>query len=106
MQKGQVVGGLDYGLINADGNFVPQVVYLLRTSDEDECDVLVTETGRAPNVLLEFETACDKYDWLNAVVAYGLATRTEEGVSVAVWQVSFVSSSLALPAVDAVPVND
>lgn len=81
-----MVGGLDSGLVDADGHFNPEVVYLLQT--KDACDVLVRETGHAPNVFLLFETACDKYDWLNDVVAYGLAAQVAGGISVEVFEVS------------------
>lgn len=50
--------------------------------------MLVRETGHAPNVFLLFETACDKYDWLNGVVAYGLAAQVTGGISVEVFKVS------------------
>lgn len=50
--------------------------------------MLVRETGHAPNVFLLFETACDKYDWLNDVVAYGLAAQVTGGISVEVFKVS------------------
>lgn len=61
-------------------------MYLLQTSDD--CNILVTEKGHAPNLFLEFETACDEYDWINSVVAYGIATQNPGGVSVMVWKVS------------------
>lgn len=80
------MGGLDYGLVDGDGYFNPDVVYLLQTSDA--CDILVREKGHAPNVGLLFETACDKYDWLNGVVAYGLAAPMAGGISVEVFKVS------------------
>ncbi|KAJ4394761.1 hypothetical protein N0V93_003981 [Gnomoniopsis smithogilvyi] len=83
--QGKVVGGLDHGLVDADGYFDPNVVYLLQTSDA--CNILVREKGHAPNVLLLFETACDKYDWLNGVVAYGLAAQVTGGISVEVFKV-------------------
>lgn len=83
---GQVLGGLDYGLTDADGNFNPDVVYLLQTSSG--CDILVREKGHAPNVFMLFETACDDYDWMNGVVAYGKAARVAGGISMDVWKVS------------------
>lgn len=79
--------------MDGDGHFNPDVVYLLQTSDA--CNVLVRETGHAPNVFLLFETACDKYDWLNDVIAYGLAAQVAGGVSVEVFRVSNVVSLLA-----------
>lgn len=88
---GKVVGGLDSGLVDADGYFNPDVVYLLQTSDA--CNILVREKGHAPNVFLLFETACDKYDWLNGVVAYGLAAQVTGGISVEVFEVSDLSGS-------------
>lgn len=50
--------------------------------------MLVRETGHAPNVFLLFETACGEYDWLNDVVAYGLAAQVAGGVAVDVFKVS------------------
>ncbi|KAJ4414722.1 hypothetical protein N0V82_007774 [Gnomoniopsis sp. IMI 355080] len=83
--QGTIVGGLDYGLVDGDGYFNPDVVYLLQTSDA--CDILVHGTGHVPNVLVLFETACAKYDWLNGVVAYGLAAPVAGGISTQVFKV-------------------
>ncbi|PSR75490.1 hypothetical protein BD289DRAFT_334983, partial [Coniella lustricola] len=78
--------GLDSGLGDADGHFNPDVVYLLQT--DDGATVLVREQGHAPNVVLLFETASGgAYDWLNGVVAYGLAAQNGDQVSVDVWKV-------------------
>lgn len=75
-------------MTDAQGYFDPDVVYLLQTSDASPCDILVREKGHAPNVFLLFETSCDKYDYLNGVVAYGLAGQVTGGISVAVFSVS------------------
>ncbi|KAJ0114557.1 hypothetical protein J7T55_004801 [Diaporthe amygdali] len=78
-------GGGDAGLVDANGAFNPDVVYVLQTSDG--CNILVREKGHAPNLLLLFETGSDKYDWLNSVVAYGKGSQSQSGVSLDVWQV-------------------
>lgn len=83
---GKVVSGLDYGLTDAQNYFNPDVVYLLETVDA--CNIFVREKGHAPNVMMLFETACDAYDYLNGVVAYGLAAQVTGGVSVQVFQVN------------------
>lgn len=85
---GKVINGVDYGMTDAKGYFDPDVVYLLQTSDASPCDILVREKGHAPNVFLLFETACDKYEYLNGVVAYGLAAEVTGGISVEVFSVS------------------
>lgn len=79
-------GGVDWGLVDANGGFSPDVVYVLQTHDGG--NILVRERGHAPNLFLLFETGSDKHDWLNSVVAYGLGVQTKDGVSLNVWQVS------------------
>ena len=79
-------GGGDAGLVDANGSFNPDVVYVLQTNDG--CNILVREKGHAPNLLLLFETGSDEYDWLNSVVAYGQGVQSQGGVSLNVWQVS------------------
>lgn len=87
---GKVVGGLDSGVIDSEKHFTPDVVMLLQTNDG--VDILVRETGRAPNVFQLFETSSNattnKYDYLNDVVAYGKAAQVTGGVVVDVWKVS------------------
>jgi hypothetical protein len=58
--------------------------------------VLVFEKGHAPNVHILFETSSDKYAWLNSAVAYATGGQTARGVSIDVWQVSFLTLSLSL----------
>lgn len=80
-------GGGDAALVDGNGSFNPDVVYVLQTHDGG--NILVREKGHAPNLLLLFETGSDEYDWLNSVVAYGQGSQTPEGgVSLNVWQVS------------------
>lgn len=74
--------------MDGDGHFNPEVVYLFQTSDG--CDVLARGTGHVPNVFILFETACEKYDWLNNVVSYGLAAPVADGIKVEVFEVSDV----------------
>ncbi|KAF3765177.1 hypothetical protein M406DRAFT_70325, partial [Cryphonectria parasitica EP155] len=83
--EGTVIGGLDIGMQDTNGEFNPNVVALLQTSDG--CTILARETGHSPNVFLTFETACSAYNYLNYVVAYGYVARVDtEEVSVEVWQ--------------------
>lgn len=86
---GNVIGGVDFGLTDGQKYFDPDVVYLLQTSDA--CDILVREKGHAPNVFMLFETSCDQYDYLNGVVAYGLAAQVAGGISVEVFRVSLIT---------------
>lgn len=80
-------GGGDAALVDANGSFNPDVVYVLQTHDGG--NILVRERGHAPNLLLLFETGSDEYDWLNSVVAYGQGLQVPGGgVSLNVWQVS------------------
>lgn len=79
-------GGGDAALVDGNGSFNPDVVYVLQTHDGG--NILVREKGHAPNLLLLFETGSDDYDWLNSVVAYGQGSQTQAGVSLNVWQVS------------------
>ena len=50
--------------------------------------MLVFEKGHAPNVHVLFETASEKYAWLNSAVAYASGGPFEGGVALDVWQVS------------------
>ncbi|KAL2292757.1 hypothetical protein FJTKL_07829 [Diaporthe vaccinii] len=77
-------GGGDAALVDGNGSFNPDVVYVLQTHDGG--NILVREKGHAPNLLLLFETGSDDYDWLNSVVAYGQGSQTQAGVSLNVWQ--------------------
>lgn len=72
--------------MGGNGDFSPDVAYVLETHDGD--NILVRQRGRAPNVFSLFETGSDEYDWLNLVVAYGKATVIDTGVSLDLWQVS------------------
>lgn len=85
-----MVGGSDSGAFDSEDHFTPDVVLVLQT--HDGVNILVRETGRAPNVFQLFETSSNattnKYDYLNDVVAYGKAAQTATGVVVEVWKVS------------------
>lgn len=83
---GKVGTGMDWGLTSAKGVFSPDALYTLHT--DDNATVLVTEKGHAPGVQVLFETASDKYAWLNSAVAYGSGTPTANGIALDVWQVS------------------
>ncbi|KUI55874.1 UPF0311 protein YveG [Cytospora mali] len=84
-------GGADWGITGSNGDFNPDVAYVLETHDGS--NILVRQRGRAPNVFSLFETGSDKYDWLNWVVAYGKATSvTETQVSLDIWQVGTIQS--------------
>ncbi|ROW16612.1 hypothetical protein VPNG_01614 [Cytospora leucostoma] len=83
--EGKVVpGGADWGLVGSNGVFNPDVSYVLETQDGD--NIFVRQRGRAPNVFSLFDTGSEEYAWLNLVVAYGVATVLEDGVSVDLWQ--------------------
>lgn len=82
---GTVISGVDFGLTDGQKFFDPDVVYLLQTSDA--CEILVREKGHAPNVVMLFETSCSQYNYLNGVVAYGLAAPIQGGVSAQVFSV-------------------
>jgi hypothetical protein len=67
--------------------FSPDALYTLHT--DDNATVLVFEKGHAPNVHVLFETASEKYAWLNSAVAYAGGGPNEVGIGLDVWQVSF-----------------
>lgn len=72
---------------------------MLVLQTHDGVNILVRETGRAPNVFQLFETSSNattnKYDYLNDVVAYGKAVQTATGIIVDVWKVSEVDLNIA-----------
>lgn len=86
LQGNVAPGGADWGIVGGNGDFSPDVAYVLETHDGG--NILVRQRGRAPNVFSLFETGSDEYDWLNLVVAYGKATVIDTGVSLDLWQVS------------------
>ncbi|AEO68336.1 uncharacterized protein THITE_2117814 [Thermothielavioides terrestris NRRL 8126] len=83
---------MDWGLTSAGGIFSPDALYTLQT--DDNATVLVFERGHAPDVQVLFETASDKYAWLNRAVAYASGAPTADGIALDVWQVSLVFVSL------------
>jgi hypothetical protein len=83
---GKVGTGLDWGLTDAKGVFSPDALYTLHT--DDNATVLVFEKGHAPNVHILFETASEKYAWLNSAVAYATGGPNDKGIGLDVWQVS------------------
>jgi hypothetical protein len=74
-------------LTDSKGVFSPDALYTLHT--DDNATVLVFEKGHAPNVHVLFETASEKYAWLNSAVAYAGGGPNEVGIGLDVWQVSF-----------------
>lgn len=66
-------------------------MYALQTTDN--ATIAVFERGFAPHVHILFETASEKYAWLNKAVAYAGGGPAEGGVSLDVWQVSFSPGS-------------
>jgi len=83
--SGKVIGGMDWGLTNNKGVFSPDAIYVLQT--QDNATIAVFEKGYAPNVHILFETASEKYKWLNPVVAYAGGGPFEGGVALDVWQI-------------------
>ncbi|ROW04553.1 hypothetical protein VMCG_05035 [Cytospora schulzeri] len=92
--KGNVAsGGADWGIVGSNGDFSPDVAYVLETHNGS--NILVRQRGRAPNVFSLFETGSDEYGWLNLVVAYGEATSvTGTGVSLDLWQVGTYAGTM------------
>ncbi|CAK7218001.1 hypothetical protein SCUCBS95973_003342 [Sporothrix curviconia] len=84
--SGNVTTGLDWGLTDSKGTFSPQAVYVLETTDGAR--IMVTESGRVPNVNLQFDTGSANYSWLNTAVAYASGGPTAAGVSLTVWQIT------------------
>ncbi|KAK0750085.1 hypothetical protein B0T18DRAFT_389567 [Schizothecium vesticola] len=75
--SGKVTGGLDWGLTDTKGVFSPDAVYALQTTDN--ATIAVFERGFAPHVHVLFETASEKYAWLNKAVAYAGGGPAEGG---------------------------
>ncbi|KAK4038340.1 hypothetical protein C8A01DRAFT_48040 [Parachaetomium inaequale] len=88
--SGKVGTGLDWGLTDKQGVFSPDALYTLHT--DDNATVLVFEKGHAPNVHVLFETASEKYAWLNSAVAYASGGPFEGGVALDVWQPGYLGS--------------
>ena len=65
---GKVTVGTDWGLTDNRGVFAPDAIFAFETDDKQT--IFVTEKGRVPNMHMLFETASEKYDWLNNAVAY------------------------------------
>lgn len=85
--------GLDWGLTDASGTFSPDAIYVLQTSDG--ANIMVTEKGHAPNVLIQFETGAEDYSWMNSIVGYATGAPTDTGVHLDVWQVGDFPFSFA-----------
>ncbi len=83
---GKVGSGVDWGLTDSKGVFSPDALYTLHT--DDNATVLVFEKGHAPNVQILFETASEKYAWLNSAVGYASGGPNDVGIGLDVWQVS------------------
>ena len=86
---GKIGTGLDWGLTDRAGIFSPDALYTLHTNDN--ATILVFEKGHAPNVHILFETASEKYAWLNSAVAYATGGPNADGdIALDVWQVRFI----------------
>ncbi|CAK7205327.1 hypothetical protein SEUCBS139899_008097 [Sporothrix eucalyptigena] len=84
--SGNVTAGLDWGLTDSKGTFSPEAVYVLQTTDGAK--IMVTERGRAPNVILQFDTGHANYSWLNTAVGYASGGPSAAGISLDVWQLT------------------
>ncbi|EFX00408.1 hypothetical protein CMQ_7410 [Grosmannia clavigera kw1407] len=84
--KGNVTTGIDYGVVDSNNTFHPKAVYVLETVEGDT--ILVTESGRAPNINVIFDTASTKYGWLNKAVGYATGGLVDGVVSLNVWQIT------------------
>jgi hypothetical protein len=73
------------GITTASGSFSPDAVYTLHT--HDGANIMVRETGHAPNLLLLYETGSEEYAWMNTIVGYATGGRTDTGVHLDAWQV-------------------
>ncbi|KAK3899290.1 hypothetical protein C8A05DRAFT_37098 [Staphylotrichum tortipilum] len=83
--NGKVGSGVDWGLTDSKGVFSPDALYTLHTSDN--ATILVFEKGHAPNVQILFETASEKYAWLNSAVGYASGGPNDVGIGLDVWQI-------------------
>lgn len=109
--RGRVLpGGGDWGLFRSDGTLSVDVRSCLETNDQ--ALICTTYAGRwriSPELLMRlgdpeqidsvdpadyylrtlllFETAADKYAWLNDIVAVGVGQRTEKGIAYSVHEV-------------------
>ena len=99
--KGQVIGGADHLLVHTDGSAVPDVRLVLRTDDGALIQMEYKGVLRAPRevmmrfgkpetlkpeeyyfrVTVYFETAAEKYNWLNSAVCvgYGIPMKLPNG---------------------------
>ncbi|MBL3668062.1 DUF3237 domain-containing protein [Streptomyces sp. M2CJ-2] len=97
--KATILEGMDYGILRTDGYVAPDVRLVLRT-DDGELILMTYTAGRLgpwPKVMearsgagvdpseidwiltYSFETASEKYDWLNRTLAVGRGAITEAG---------------------------
>jgi len=106
--RGEVLpGGGDWLLIRADGIRAPDVRLTLRTDDDQLIYMSYQGIYNIPPELLQrilggetmdsseyylrttpvFETASEKYSWLNRLVAVGVGTRTPTGLDYIVYAI-------------------
>ena len=106
--KGQVLpGGMDQKIFRADGAMIPNVRLVLQT--DDEAMIYMSYTGvryGTPEVMQRiadgeevdpseyylrntpyFETASEKYDWLNRIVAVGVGRRLPDHAAYDVFEI-------------------
>jgi len=67
------------GLTDAKGNFDPDALFVLQTTDD--ANILVREAGHAPFEATTFETGSEKYAWLNTAVGVTKSTGIDGGVA-------------------------
>jgi len=91
---GTVGSGLDWGITDGSGTFSPEAVYVLRT--DDGANIMVKESGHAPNVLLLFETGSEEYAWMNKIVGYAAGAPNDKGVHLDAWQVRVSNPTLQI----------
>jgi hypothetical protein len=65
---GTILGGTISTTYSSRGNNNADAVYTIRT--DDGVNIMVTEKAHIPNINIWFETASEKYYWLNNVTAY------------------------------------
>ena len=62
--------------------------YVLQTSDG--ANIVVTERAVIPYVEVLFETASEKYGWLNNVTAWATGTESNGKIALKFWQVRMI----------------